>query len=181
MVSQGTEKRRNGRVGTQHPGPTRPAGHRRKSSGHSGLPSSSRARRPAKGRGHTVETGLAPDAGEGTTRCGTAGLPPRAHTHTRRQEGCQHRSPPLPALTRCLRLSRRAAGSSPCWGAGPTPHPGRRRLPPDRPGAASLHERWRGGGHHAAACQHRPWGACAARRHHVTRPPPAFAVLGRPS
>lgn len=46
-------------------------------------------------------------------------------------------------------------------------HPGRRRLPragPARPQCT-------GAGHHAAACQRRPRGACAARRH-LTRPPP---------
>lgn len=52
--------------------------------------------------------------------------------------------PQLPALTRCLRLSRRGAGSSPCWGAGnavPTPLPPPPPVagpPPAPPGPARL-------------------------------------------
>lgn len=46
---------------------------------------------------------------------GTAETPPHTHSSDR---GLAAPVRPIPTLTRCLRLSRRGAGSSPCWGAG---------------------------------------------------------------
>lgn len=186
MKAREQKRGETGALGHSTPGPTRPAG---AGGGGAGKAAGTAACPAAEGPAHRQrrdgDTRQRPGwlrmQGKGQCAAARRDSPPRtrarvhtntyvrAHTHSAKK-AVSAGPPPLPTLTRCLRLSRRAAGSSPCWGAGPTPHSGRgrRRLPPGRPGLASLHGRWRGGGHHAAGCQHRPQSACAAHRHRVT-------------